>query len=54
MASSSNPPPLLNFFPSFVLPMNKKIENKLIKQAGVQYVAKRKDVKKYADSEVYN
>lgn len=34
--------------------MNKKIENKLIKQAGVQYVAKRKDVKKYADSEVYN
>jgi len=34
--------------------MNKKIENKLIKQAGVQYFAKGKDVKKYADSEVYN
>ena len=53
MASNSKPP-LLNFFPIFVLPMNQKIENKLIKQAGVQYVAKGKDVKKYADSEVYN
>lgn len=52
MASNSNPP--LNFFPIFVLPMNKKIENKLIEQAGVHYVAKGKDVKKYADSEVYS
>lgn len=54
MASNSNPPPLLNFFPIFVLPMNKKIENKRIKKAGFQYVAKGKDMKKYADSEVYN